>query len=237
MFKINSILILTLLVLPLVSHAKETVSNQEVIIAMKQGIPGVKKLLKKVSLYENFVENKTLLHYAVENGNYKVVVFLVNKGILLSQKAGKFYGTALHTAIYHNHIRIANFLIQKGTPSNTKDVTGNTALHIAATNGHLGLIKMLLNHGASRHILNNNGHSPYQLLPTLTWEDKDEMEKLLETTPPPIKYNINSKNRKIIKEWKSKSKVSQKSTKNLKKIDKKTTVVNSHIGISIKTNK
>jgi len=218
---------------------KVVIDERKVVRAMKMGLKEVKELLKNVSIYQLFPENKTLLHYAVESGNYKIVSYLVNKNSPLAQKGGRFYGTPLHSAIYYGHTRMALFLINKRTPLNIQDVRGDTPLHLAAERGNLTLIRTLVQHGASIHIMNNDRKVPYNLIPKLTWENEKEMQRLL--------YNKKSKQDKSTEIPRSRGlfiqqhmtpsslKKSRNSIRN--KIDKRSHFNNSQVGININLKK
>lgn len=220
--KKQSILVVILVLNMTTISAQDTVDTKELTYSMKQGISTVKKLLKKVSIYDTFDEDKTLLHYAVKEGDFKIVRFLVDKGIYLSKKGGELYGTALQEAIFYGHIDIAIFLIQQGTLVNEQDVNGDTALHLAARSGDLVLIKTLLNHGASKFILNHNGETPLDLIEDLTWDDGLEMKKILSL-----------KEKKRVKDQTRAVHVDEHETKVINKIDTKSILLNSKVGIQL----
>jgi len=220
--KKQSILILIFSLSLTTIYAKNEVLEKQIVYSMKHGVFEVKKLLKKVSIYKIFEEDKTLLHYAVEEGNYKIVEFLVNQNIYLSQKGGDFYGTALQEAIFYHHIEIAIFLIEQGTLVNEQNINGDTALHLAANNGDLVLIETLISHGASKYILNNNGKTPLDLIPDLTWDDNREMKRILSSKE---KTNFKSKI-KNVNTYKDKTKI-------INQINPNSTIINSTVGIKI----
>ena len=226
----KSIFILLITCIPIVAEIH--VTSTEIIHSMKKGVLGVKKLLKKVSIYQLFSEDKTLLHYAVKEGNYEIVQFLINQNVLLSQKGGQFYGTALHDAIYYGHLRIAQLLIEEGTPVNEQDIDGNTPLHLVAEDGDLPLIEILLEYGASKSIFNNSGQIPYDKLSLLTWDNNDKLHQLLA-----ISKNINDFD--SIEFSINKSKIPKSNTNNRvsKQLNNSKIINHSHIGISIQTHK
>lgn len=221
------------------AEKKVVIDENQIVVTMKKGLSEVKKLLKHVSIYKLFANNKTLLHYAVESGDYKIVSYLVGKNSFLAQKGGKLYGTPLHDAIYYGHSRIALFLINKGTPLNERDVQGNTPLHLAAERGNLTLIQKLVQNGASIHIVNNNRQTPYNLIPNLTWDNEKDIEQLLY---PKKKKQSKLKERKPVENSSINYSIDSytlKKNKNRTKtrIDKGSHVENAQIGIHIQTDK
>ena len=214
-------------------QADNNVTEKEITSSIKKGVPSIRKLLKKVSIYKLYPEDKTLLHYAVEAGNYKAVSYLVRHNILLDQKGGEFYGTALHEAILYGYPRIANFLIEQGTPVNEQDIEGNTALHLAADSGDLSIIENLITHGASKEILNSQGETPLNLVQTLSIDDTDEIKKLLSTTINENRFDYNAL------EFDDELSISIQRNNNvvIKRIDNKSTFKKSNIGINIHSRK
>jgi len=180
---------------------------------MQQDISTIKRVLKDYSIYKRYKNKKTLLHYAVEADNYEAVSFLVDKNIPLSAQGGKYLNTALQDAIYQGRLKIANLLIEKGTPPNIQNIYGDTALHIATRLGYLGIVKKLISHGASRGIVNNLGKTASDLIPKLTWDSYREFKKSLKKEKTKLKQPINSRSRSSI--------------------DIKSSIQNSTIGISI----
>jgi len=216
-------------------QAKNDITIKEATVFMEQGVLGVKKLLKKISLYKVFEEDQTLLHLAVKEGDYDVVSFLVNQDILLSEKGGDFYGTPLQDAIYYGYSKIAIFLIEKGTFLNVQNIEGNTALHIAADKGDLTVIKSLLAYGASKLILNNDGKTPLSLVPDLTFENDNDMKKLLSLTKnKPIDNDDLSFGDKALTFDDKDLNFNDKSLNFDNKINTKSKLINSSIGIKIK---
>ena len=214
-------------------HANENISEIEITQSINLGISGVEDILKKVSIYKLFPENKTLLHYAVELDKYDVVSFLVNKDILLSQKGGEFYGTALQEAIYYGYPDIANFLIEQDTPPNIQDINGDTALHIAASNGDLDIITSLLSHGADKYIVNNNGKTAYDLIPDLTFDDTSEMKSLLATTSSTIQSKKNLHNNLSFNNIIKSLPTQHRNNRVIDTIDSSSSFKQSNIGINI----
>ena len=167
---------------------------------------------KEVSIQKRYEKNQTHLHRAVEARDFKQVSFLVGQKISLSAQGGAFNNTALQDAISLGYLKIAHYLIKKGTPLNLKNRYGQTALHIASSKGYIGVIKLLLTNGADKYARDKNNHTPYDLIPKLTYSSTKKLKELLQ---------IEASTKK-------------KSHKEHTFIDKKSRLKNTHIGIQIK---
>ena len=186
MFKkaLYTLLILVVVTVSIEAKSQADVTDKEVIEAIKGGVSSTKKLLKKVPIDYINSSDDTLLHYAVRFRKRKVVEYLVNQKILISQLGGLFYGTALQEAIYYGHLGIASYLIDKGTTLNIQNKYGETALHIATRKGYLDVVEELLKSGASKRIVDNQGNTPYDLIPNLSWDSRKRLRELLRIEQP-----------------------------------------------------
>jgi len=160
-------------------NAKTKISDRQIVSAIKKGLPSTKKLLKKLPIDYINSNDDTLLHYAVRFRKRKVVEYLVNQKILISRKGGPFYGTALQEAIYYGHLGIASYLIEKGSLLNIQNKYGETALHIATKKGYLDIVEELIANGASKSIVDSDGHTPYDLIPDLSWDSRKKLKEIL----------------------------------------------------------
>jgi len=160
-------------------NAKTKISDRQIVSAIKKGLPSTKNLLKKVPIDYINSNDDTLLHYAVRFRKRRVVEYLVNQKILISRKGGPFYGTALQEAIYYGHLGIASYLIEKGSLLNIQNKYGETALHIAAKKGYLDIVEELIANGASKSIVDSEGHTPYDLIPDLSWDSRKKLKEIL----------------------------------------------------------
>jgi ankyrin repeat protein len=164
-------------------NATAPTTEKDVLIAINSGVDATKKFLKKVPTYQLYEKNKTILHYAVELNKYKVVEFLTKDRMNLARRGGIFSQTPLQDAIYYRHFRIAKLLISRGSPLNTKNINGETALHIAAKHGYTDMVKALLDAGAATNISDEDGNLPYELVPELMFENS---KALVENLKPKI---------------------------------------------------
>jgi len=155
------------------------VTEQDVLRAVNKGVKATKKFLATTPTYQLYEKNKTILHYAVELNKYDVVEFLTRNRVNLARKGGMFFQTPLEDAIYYRHFRIAKLLINRGSPLDSKNINGETALHIAAKNGYMDIVKALLAKGASTNIPDEDGNLPYELVPKLMFENDKELLSIL----------------------------------------------------------
>lgn len=160
-------------------NANNQVTEQDVLIAINEGVDSTKEFLKIASTYQLYSQNKTILHYAVELNKYDIVEFLTKHKVNLARKGGMFSQTPLQDAIYYRNFRIAKLLISRGSPLDTQNVNGETALHIAAKRGYPDMVQSLLNAGASVNVADEDGNRAYELVPKLMFEDSKVLVELL----------------------------------------------------------
>ena len=161
------------------TNLQAQVTEKDVLNAVNKGVVATKKFLATTPTYQLYEKNKTILHYAVELDKYDVVDFLTRHRVNLARKGGMFFQTPLQDAIYYRHFRIAKLLINRGSPLDSKNINGETALHIAAKNGYIDIVKALLAKGASINIVDGEGNLPYELIPKLMFEDDKELLSIL----------------------------------------------------------
>ncbi len=214
--------------------AKSTITDRQIIDTIKKGVPATKKLLKKLSIDYISKKDDTLLHYAVRYRKRKVVEYLVREKIVLSEKGGILYGTALQEAIYYGYLGIASYLIDMGTALDTKDNNGQTALHIAVSNGYIDISTQLVSAGASKRIHDSNGNLPYDLIPKLLWDSRKEFKELLR-----VEYSSKSKKNhhdsfNSIHFNFMNSRIKIRGNENINVIDKKSKIdANSNMGLDV----
>ncbi|KAE8422730.1 ankyrin repeat-containing domain protein [Aspergillus pseudocaelatus] len=100
---------------------------------------------------------------AALNGSLKAVQLLLNRGARVNIYLARYYGTALQAAASRGHLEVAEYLIQHGADINVPCVASIqaslyfdydiipllTPVQIAAKVNNVGLLQMLLQHGAS----------------------------------------------------------------------------------------
>lgn len=72
-------------------------------------------------------------------------------------------GLGLQEAARSGHRRVVSELLQLGASPDSKDESGDTALHIAAQLGHAPIVKTLLIEGADKNHMDRKGRSPLHL--------------------------------------------------------------------------
>ena len=98
--------------------------------------------------YEIDDKGRTLLHYAAERGEAKLVDYLLNTIKIKPNIADCDGETALHFAAWQRHVCIMKALIRGGGDVNASDKLGMRPLHIAAIRGHLPMVSTLIKCGA-----------------------------------------------------------------------------------------
>jgi protein phosphatase 1 regulatory subunit 16A len=71
--------------------------------------------------------------------------------------------TPLHLAAANGNVRVVEILIKAKAHLNPVDHQRFTPLHFACQYGHVDVVKLLLKSGANPHIININGHKPYDI--------------------------------------------------------------------------
>eukprot|EP00117_Sycon_ciliatum_P028072 scpid18171/ scgid2366/ Transient receptor potential cation channel subfamily A member 1 homolog len=123
-------------------------------------------------------EGGTILHEAVNNGNFEMVKFaFVNK---VNPNTATLTGdTALHIAAGKGHMEIVTFLVNEAKAEiDAADESGNTPLHDAARLNREDVLLFLLKGGADIDMANADGHTP--LMKAASWGQKRTVSALLE---------------------------------------------------------
>ncbi|XP_041100525.1 protein phosphatase 1 regulatory subunit 16A [Polyodon spathula] len=116
---------------------------------------------RKEGRHITFPNNVTLLEAAARNDLEEVREFLKN-GVSpdLYNEDGL---TALHQCCIDDFEEVVRALLDAGANVNACDSELWTPLHAAATCGHMGLVEMLIKHGANMLAVNADGNMPYDL--------------------------------------------------------------------------
>jgi ankyrin repeat protein len=118
----------------------------------------------------NFIddEGRSLIFYAVLEGQFNAVKLLIEKNINLNIRDANGW-TPLHYAVSEHYLEISNLLIEKGVEVNSKDNFGNTIIWRAVftSKGRGEIIESLLNHGANPLIKNDSDISALELAKTI----------------------------------------------------------------------
>lgn len=108
---------------------------------------------------------RTLLMWAVVEGDAELVETLVKCGASVSHRDKKNGYSALHFAAQEQQPEIVKILVEAGADLEAKDSFGNTALNRATfySKGKGETIKELLGRGANPNNENNHGVTPISL--------------------------------------------------------------------------
>jgi ankyrin len=93
----------------------------------------------------------TALHSYIEEGNIKMVEFLINKGADVNLQ-NKYGLTPLHVAASFSFYEISKILIAAGADNKIFDHGGETALLVAAKEGDDEIVKLLIENGADINV-------------------------------------------------------------------------------------
>ncbi|KKY25941.1 putative nacht and ankyrin domain protein [Diplodia seriata] len=87
---------------------------------------------------------------------------LEREGIDLEVRWSKYEFTALRFAAYQGHQRIVRWLLGLGASVNSRDSSNRTPLFYACVRHKLGVVKILLDHGADPDVLDINALRPFE---------------------------------------------------------------------------
>lgn len=138
------------------------------------------------------VKGQTALHYAAKESSQlkrgeqdpvKLIELLLKHGAQVNKKDHQEQ-TALHKALRYDSLesnrKTILTLIQAGANLDVQDFEGNTPLHLAVWLESVERVKILLEHGANRHLCNKKGQLPSAAAMIPDGISKKKMTKILE---------------------------------------------------------
>ena len=120
--------------------------------------------LPKELINLNYQDEKgySALHYSSEEGNQKIVEFLIKEKCDINLRT-KEYKTALHLCIIKGNYDICKLLIENNAEINVYDSDKNSPLHYACLYNYLNITKYILEKRPDIEAKNNEGKKPNDL--------------------------------------------------------------------------
>lgn len=121
------------------------------------------KKKKKTNLLEqNKTSNLDPVVVSIQKGDFNLVQKLLENVSLDSSKDWSEGYYLLQTAIQHDQVQIASWLILKGCRINRveNDILSDTPLHLAICKNYCTVVKILLEKGADKSVKNTQGETP-----------------------------------------------------------------------------
>ena len=138
------------------------------------------------SLNASRFENIPVLHMAVRLDRQAVVKLLIDAGIDIelrnySERAESENDTALHEAVEFQRTEIVNILLEAGANANAKNAYDSTPLHYACgdRNPNFEMIQLLLKHGASSRLENNEGKTALDFIEDSSASNAAKVKELI----------------------------------------------------------
>ncbi|CAM9716869.1 unnamed protein product, partial [Hapterophycus canaliculatus] len=102
------------------------------------------------------------LHFVTLHGHTAVARALLDAGAKKNVRYGEEQVSPLDVAAHQGHVEVLGLMIEHGggTDVNASGATGYSPIHFAASAGRGEAVKLLLRHGADRHLLEGKGYSP-----------------------------------------------------------------------------
>jgi ankyrin repeat protein len=130
-----------------------------------QRINLIKELLNTTSLvsrldnYKGFL--RSLLDFAVKEGNLEIVELLLKAGADLSVEHTEKHPILI--AAEQDNVEAIDLLLRYGASPNIRDVDGWTSLHLAVEWDSIDLLELLIHYGADVELANQDGDTPLHI--------------------------------------------------------------------------
>ena len=141
-------------------ESRNDFDNTPIITAAHKGHLEIVKLLLEqegIDINGKGAKDYSMLHFAVEDFNYKMVKYLLEKGANVNALTGK-NNTPLHSACndsdHHlNRNKVTEILLQYGADISARNIAGTTPLHSASEYGLNLAVELFLKKGNTNIIL------------------------------------------------------------------------------------
>lgn len=149
--------------------------------------PETLRALIRYSSQSTPAENGVLPRKAAEINNARAIGVFKEFQIDLNQQ-DEWGNTALHVAVYENHLETVDALIGNAADLNIQDKLGETPLHVAVRRGHTQCAMLLIQAGARLDLADKEGNLPLHTAVTYT-----RFSIFLELLPEKIGLNAQNK--------------------------------------------
>ena len=120
-------------------------------------------------------DNNTLLHCAVNLGNYEITKVLLENGANVNAQ-GRYNQTPIHCATLNGHVEIIELLVNYGADIDMKSDKNLTPLHLAVKKNAVEVVEKLIALGANLEEKDNNELTPLHIA---VWLGQMEMVDIL----------------------------------------------------------
>ena len=129
-----------------------------------QNIEIIKYLIsQKVNLYATDLSGQTTMMICARNGLLDTAKLLLTAGYDLNQSISTTNQTVLGLAVWDNHLKMVQWLLNNGADVDMADNQGWTPLMIAAFSGFTDIVTELLKHHPDTAKKNNRGLTAFDL--------------------------------------------------------------------------
>lgn len=99
-----------------------------------------------------YIEETQPLYYAASFGLTEVVKILLDTPAFdINALGGRANATALHVAVYRDHIDVVKLLLERNADPNIPNMLSEAPIYWAVANANDGIIELLLKHGAENY--------------------------------------------------------------------------------------